>query len=302
MSGSPPESEQGNPRFPPYDGFPPSRQLKCIPQPSKSSLPLVTVVMPVHNSAAHLRQTLEGLGLQTFADWDCVAVDDGSEDDSITLLQEMADRDKRLRLKVLDTNVGAAVARNKGIREARGRFIAFLDSDDVWHPEKLERQLRFMRETKCHFSFTAMERVNENGQVIGSVGVPRRVSREDMLKTNYIGCSTAMYDTAYFGKVEMPLIRRRQDYALWLKLLRQVRYAHGLNQPLTRYRVRAGSVSSNKLDTSRYTWQVYRQIEGLSFFESVHCYAHQTVRALLRNRLPRFARWLGLLHRVEGSV
>lgn len=262
----------------------------------------VTVVMPVHNTVAHLRETLEGLRVQTFADWDCVAVDDGSEDDSLAVLQEWALRDERLRLKVLERNAGAAVARNQGIRAARGRFIAFLDSDDVWHPEKLERQLRFMQETGARFSYTAMARMNESGRVIGSVGVPRRVRRKDMLKTNYIGCSTAMYDTSYFGKVEMPPIRRRQDYALWLKLLGQVDYAYGLNEPLTFYRVRAGSVSSNKLDTSRYTWRVYRQIEELSLATSVYCFAHQTGRALLRNRFPRVARRLGLLHPVKASL
>ena len=261
--------------------------------------PIVTVVMPVHNAAAHLRETIEGLRRQTFTDWECVAVDDDSEDDSVSMLKELAEKDGRIRLRVLGINGGAAVARNEGIRAARGRFIAFLDSDDSWHDEKLERHLRFMQETGSRFSFTAMERMSESGQVIGNVGVPRRVSHEDMLKTNYIGCSTAMYDTACFGKMEMPLIRRRQDYALWLKLLRQVDYAYGLNEPLTRYRVRAGSVSSNKLDTSRYTWRVYRQIEGLSVVRSVYCYAHQTGRALLRNRFPRVARRLGLLHAVK---
>jgi len=256
--------------------------------------------MPVHNALGHLPETMDGLRRQTFTDWECVAVDDGSEDGSVAVLKEWGTMDGRIRLMVLGSNRGAAVARNEGIRAARGRLIAFLDSDDVWHPEKLERQLRFMRETGTHFSFTAMERINESGRVIGSVGVPSRVSREDMLKTNYIGCSTAMYDTAFFGKVEMPLIRRRQDYALWLKLLRQVDYAYGLNEPLTRYRVRAGSVSSNKLDTSRYTWRVYRQIEGLSVVKSVYCYAHQTGRALLRNRFPWVARRLGLLHAAQG--
>ncbi|WP_081622672.1 glycosyltransferase family 2 protein [Thioalkalivibrio sp. ALM2T] len=263
--------------------------------------PEVSIVMPVHDAEAFLEEAVASVQAQTLEAWELLVVDDASMDASAERVARMAGEDERIWLIRLAENGGAAIARNTGIREARGRYIAFLDSDDRWLLGKLERQLAFMQARGAAFSFTAMERVDEAGAHLAWAGVPERVGHSDLLKTNYVGCSTAMYDTALVGKVEMPLIRRRQDYGLWLKLLRQVDYAFGLNEALTQYRVRAGSVSSNKLDTSRYTWRVYRDVVGLSLPESAYCYAHQTGRALLRNRFPSVARRLGLLHPVGSA-
>lgn len=264
--------------------------------------PTVSIVMPVHDAESFVEESLASVRRQTMAEWEVLVVDDASADGSADLVEKTAALDQRIRLIRLPDKVGPGGARNVGIREARGRYIAFLDSDDCWQPGKLERQLAFMVDRDAAFSFTAMERIDEHGRHLAWTGVPERVDYSEMLRTNYVGCSTAMYDTSVLGRVEMPLIRRRQDYALWLRLLRQLGAAHGLNEPLVRYRVRAGSVSANKLTTAVYTWRVYRELEGLSRFRSAGCLAHQTSRAALRNRMPWLARRLGLLHPVPGPV
>lgn len=264
-----------------------------------SATPLVSVVMPLHNAADRVEAGVRSVLGQSLAAWELLVVDDASTDDSVARVEALAAGDARIRVLRLERNGGPAVARNAGIREARGRYIAFLDSDDAWAPEKLTRQVALM-EQGAVFSFTAMERFDEQGNRLAVAGVPERVGYEELLKTNYIGCSTAMYDTRFFGKVEMPLIDRRQDYGLWLRLLKRVEFAHGLNEPLVRYTVRSGSVSSNKLTTAGYTWRVYRELEGLSRVRSAYCLAHQTGRAAVRNHLPRVARRLGWLHPVGG--
>ena len=260
----------------------------------------VSVVMPLHNAADRVEAGVRSVQGQSLVDWELLVVDDASKDDSVARVEALAAADARIRVLRLERNSGPAVARNAGIRMAQGRYIAFLDSDDAWAPEKLARQVAAM-ERGAVFSFTAMERFDEQGRRLSAAGVPEQVSYEAMLKTNYIGCSSAMYDTRFFGKVEMPLIDRRQDYGLWLRLLKQVEFAHGLNEPLVRYTVRSGSVSSNKLTTAGYTWRVYRELEGLSLARSVWCFAHQTGRAAVRNRLPSLARRLGWLHAVHGA-
>jgi len=260
--------------------------------------PAVSIVTPVHNGAVFILETIASVQAQTWEDWELLVVDDASEDESAEIVEGLAAEDSRIRLFRLERNGGAAVARNAAIQAAQGRYIAFLDSDDWWVPQKLEKQIRFMGEAQCGFSFTGLQRVDEAGGEIALFGVPGRVSYRELLKTNYIGCSTVMYDSAAFGKVEMPLIRKRQDYGLWLRLLKRTDYACGINEALTRYRVRSGSVSSNKATTSLFTWRVYREVEGLSLLRSTYCLAHQTGRALIRNRFPGLARRLGWLHEV----
>ena len=264
--------------------------------------PVVSIVTPVHNGAAFIRETIASVQAQTWDDWELLVVDDASEDGSAEIVEDLAAEDSRIRVFRLERNGGAAVARNTAIESARGRYIAFLDGDDLWLPHKLERQLAFMRENNAAFSYAAYERVDEDGRYLSPVGVPPRLRYRDLLKTCYVGCLTAMYDTNVFGKRYMPLIRRRQDYALWLELLRDGETAMGLNQVLGVYRVRSGSISSNKASTSLYTWRMYREVEGLSLARSAWCFAHQTGRAAVRNRLPGLARRLGWLHSVDGAA
>lgn len=238
---------------------------------------------------------VESVIAQTYQDWELIIVDDVSNDDSVQLAKNFAKEEPRISLLTLKENSGAAVTRNIAIEAAKGRYIAFLDSDDIWLPDKLERQLAFMQGNNYPFSFSAYERIDENGRSLGSVGVPKKVNYKQMLKTSVIGCLTAMYDTAHFGKVYMPLIRKRQDYGLWLKLLKQTDYAYGLQIPLGQYRVRRDSISSNKLNTATYNWRLYRQVEKLSFLASCYYFSHYALRGLLRTKFPVIAKKLGVM-------
>ena len=227
--------------------------------------PAVSVVMPSYNSARFLRAAVDSVLGQTYADLELIVADDGSTDDSLALLREYESRDSRVRVLALGQRQGPAVARNAGIRAANGSFIAFLDSDDAWLPAKLERHLEFMRKNDAVLSYTSYRKIQEDDSLGGLVDVPSRVDYHAMLYTNSNGCSTAIYDATRLGKVYFPDIIRRQDHGLWLGILRKQREAHGLSEPLTLYRIRKSSVSSNKLVAAAYQWQLYRRVVGLSF-------------------------------------
>lgn len=255
----------------------------------------VTIVTPVYNSSDFIIETIESVQSQTFSDWEMILVDDCSSDDSVNIIKSYSQNDSRITLIKLEKNAGAAVARNRAIENAKGRFIAFLDSDDLWKPNKLEAQINFMQENRFSITFSKYDVMDEQGNLMNSIGVPSKVNYSDLLKTNYIGCLTVIYDTSFFGKVYMPLIRRRQDYALWLLLLKKVDYAYGLNISLAKYRLRKGSISSNKAVASMFTWRVYREVEKLSLIKSVYYFIHYFMQAILRRKLPSLARKLGIL-------
>lgn len=234
-------------------------------------MPKVTIVTPVYNSAEFLGETIESVIGQSFSDWEMVAVDDCSLDGSSELVRRYAEKDSRIRLIQLERNSGAAVARNIAIEEAKGRYIAFLDSDDLWHPTKLERHIAFIEETGAALSYTAYEKITEAGERTGVIVTPpESLAYDDLLKSNRIGCLTAIYDTKKVGKVTMPLIRKRQDYGLWLKILRDSGPAIGLCELLSLYREREGSISSNKVEMVKYHWSLFRDIEGLSRVKSAY--------------------------------
>jgi len=263
--------------------------------------PSVSIVMPAYNSECYIQFSIESVLGQTFPDWELIIVDDCSSDHTIEIIKKYKKADKRIRTIILNNNVGAAKARNIGIQAAIGRYMAFLDSDDIWNQNKLSVQIHFMQENQCPFIYSAYRKINETGEVIGDVGVPLRVSYKDMLKTCYIGCLTAIYDTKYFGKVTMPLLKKRQDYALWLKLLKMTECACGINESLAFYRVRKGSISSSKIRAAKYNWILYREVEKLSLPQSLYYFSHYAARSILRYKLPVFSKRIGVLHEVDSK-
>jgi len=258
-------------------------------------MPIVSIITPVYNSAAYLDGTVQSVLEQSFSSWELIMVDDASTDDSLSIARLYKEQDKRISVISLKENSGAALARNRGIEAAKGRFIAFLDSDDQWLPQKLERQIAFMIDGSIAFSYSAYHKIDHEGTVIGMTGVPERVRYSDLLKMNTIGCLTSMYDTRIFGKVYMPSIRRRQDLGLWLKLLKKVSHAYGISESLAQYRVRPGSVSANKWVAAQYTWRLYRDIEKLNIFLSSYYFSHYMFNGFLRTRFPALARLFGVL-------
>jgi glycosyltransferase involved in cell wall biosynthesis len=242
-----------------------------------------------------MAESISSVIAQTYTDWELILIDDASDDNSVDIARGFADGDNRIKVVVLHENGGPAVARNEGIRLANGRYIAFLDSDDVWYDNKLESQVAYMVRESIPFTYSAYQKVNVEGDVIGHVGVPPSVTSRDLLKTCHIGCLTAMYDTHELGKVYMPLIRKRQDLGLWLKILGIVPRAFSTPGVLAKYRVGQDSVSSNKRIAALYTWQLYRNHAGLTLLSAVYYFIHYAFNGVLRTNFPALARMLGVL-------
>ena len=173
-------------------------------RPYSTKSPIVSIVTPLFNGQAFVEEAIRSVQGQTFKEWEIVVVDDASTDQSVLIVNTLINSDSRIRLLQRKENKGAASARNLAISGAKGRYIAFLDCDDKWLPGKLSTQLEFLTRTGAAFCFTAYERVDEAGMFLDSVGVPHQLTYKELLKTNYIGCLTAIYDTKVFGKVFMP--------------------------------------------------------------------------------------------------
>lgn len=255
--------------------------------PRAESAPLVSVITPTWNSADYVAATIASVAAQEFKDWEHIIVDDASSDRTVALLHEHAARDPRIKVIALHDNGGAAAARNAAIDAARGRFIAFLDADDLWLPNKLSVQINYMLKTGAPFTCASYQVIDEDGDQRGTVTVPPRVTYGKILRNNTIGCLTAVYDTAHFGRVHMPLIRKRQDLGLWLRLLKRVRYAEGVREVLAQYRVRRGSVSHNKASAAKFTWKLYREVEKLSLPVAIYYYSFYAVNGVMKSYLGR---------------
>lgn len=231
----------------------------------------VSIITPAYNSSKFIGYTIQSVVDQTFTDWELIIVDDCSVDDTYQLAKKHGENDKRIRLFQNPQNSGPAISRNRAIEKAKGRYIAFLDSDDLWHPQKLEKQVRFMETNGYLFTFTGYEKMEESGIKTGQLAAtPKKLSYHDLLKSNQIGCLTAMYNAEHLGKMYMPSIRARQDYALWLDILKKIPYAYSLPESLAYYRMRTRSVSSSKMKLLKYNWKLYRNIEGFSGIESAY--------------------------------
>lgn len=228
---------------------------------------LVSIITPIYNSASFLDDTITSILKQTYKNFELILIDDSSTDDSLKIAKQYLATDLRIILLSLPGNSGPAVARNAGIEIAKGRYIAFCDSDDIWMPNKLQAQVATLKESKfaiCHTSYLKMK---ENGELTHSqVKAKRKVVYKDILRSCYIGCSTAMYDVDVCGKRFMPNVRKRQDYGLWISILKDGHEAVGLTEPFVHYRVRKGSVSSNKMSAAAYHWGALRDFAGLGVF------------------------------------
>lgn len=220
----------------------------------------VSIITPSYNCAEFIGETIDSIQSQTYGNWELLITDDCSTDNSREVIGRYAKDDERIKLLCLDINSGAGVARNNSIKEAAGRYIAFCDSDDRWYPEKLEKQLQFMQEKDCALSYTSYDTCDEKGQIIGFVQCLKSLDYAKIIRDNGIGCLTAMYDTQKTGKYYMPSIRKRQDWCLWINIIKNKGRAYGLQQSLALYRVRSGSISSNKIEMLKYNFNVYHQV------------------------------------------
>lgn len=243
----------------------------------------VSVITPTYNAAKYIEETYHSLKSQSFTDWEWVITDDGSGDETPAILRELAKTDSRLRLEIGKGNTGPAVARNRSIERASGRYIAFLDADDQWLPRKLEKQILFMADNEYAFTHTWYRSIDEAGNTRGSViKAPDKLSYADMLKSNQVGCLTAIYDAQVLGKIKMPLLRKRQDYGLWLALLKKTSHVYCLPENLALYRTGMNSISSNKVELLKYNWALFRDIEKFSFPKAAYYLGWNILRKVMK--------------------
>lgn len=251
---------------------------------TNNNMDLVSIITPTYNSEKYIKETISSVLSQTYQNWEMIIVDDCSTDNTVRIIEEEMEKNSRIRFIQLQENQGAAVARNTAINYANGRYIAFLDSDDLWEMNKLEVQVSFMNMNNIPFSYTSYKIINENGEETGKVvNVPEKIDYNQLLKNTIIGCLTVMLDINKFGRVQMPNMRTRQDTALWLLILKQGYIAYGIQQPLAKYRKKSGSISSNKLKMAKQNWKLYREIENLSLVKSIWCFLNYAYNGIKKN-------------------
>lgn len=247
---------------------------------------LVSIIIPVYCAEEYIKDTLESVRKQTYSNWELLLVADGERDSTIPVIEEYIQKTEegRIRLFVQKQNQGAALARNRGVREAGGRFIAYLDADDLWDAEKLEKELAFMLKKDAAFAFTGYEFGDEQAVGTGKiVRVPEKLVYKEALKNTTIFTSTVMFDTSKISKemLEMPNMKS-EDTALWWKILRNGYDAYGLDENLVTYRRPQQSLSSNKLVAIRRIWDLYRKAEGLSIPYSCYNFCFWAIKAVWR--------------------
>ena len=243
----------------------------------------VTIITPCHNSSRFIEETIRSVQQQTFKDWEMVITDDMSKDNSVEIIEKYAAGDSRIKLIKLTKNVGAAEARNIGLRAAKGRYIAFLDSDDKWDPEKLEKQLAFMKEKDIAFSYSDYRVVNVDGTPTGRIIKALKViGYRGYMANTLIGCLTVMIDKEKTGYFEMPIIRSSHDMALWLLIMRRGFKAYGLNKCMASYRLVPNSNTAGKWKAAKDVWKVYREIEKTAVIPSAFYFCSYAFNALMR--------------------
>ena len=225
---------------------------------------LVSIVMPTYNSSEFVVESIFSIQAQTYTNWELLITDDCSSDKTVKLIQNLASMDSRIKVFQLTENGGAGVARNHSLEKAAGRYIAFLDSDDLWAPEKLEKQLMFMAQLNADFSFTAYNHIDIAGDFLKKIEVPASVDHRSLLIGNVIATSTVIIRREAFQDLNMPNFPRAQDFALWLKLLREVAKAYGLKESLSDYRVTPNTGNRRKFFALKYLYNIFTKQEKKS--------------------------------------
>lgn len=242
----------------------------------------VSIITPMYNSEKYIEKTIKAILNQTYTNFELIIINDKSSDKSLEICKKI--NDDRIKIIDLKENVGVCKARNIAIEKSIGRYVAFCDSDDVWHSTKLEEQIKFMKDKNAYISCTSYNRVNEIGDLIGYVDVAEKITYEDMLKNNQVGCLTLIYDTKFFKKRYFKEINKNEDYLLWLELVKEAKYIYGLNKRLADYRVLKVSRSSNKIKTVYNRWVIYRKYENISIMKSIYYIFSYIITAILKNR------------------
>ncbi|MET0944469.1 MAG: glycosyltransferase family 2 protein [Flavobacterium sp.] len=231
---------------------------------------LVSIITPTYNAEKFITETLKSVQNQTYQNWEMILVDDASTDKTIKIISDFAEKDSRIKLFKLEKNSGNGFARNVALKKAVGKYIAYLDADDLWFPNKLEKQIEFLKENNLHFTFSFYDCIDEEGNSLNRrVEAPVNLTYDELFFCNYVGNLTAIYDADYFGKIVIEATQKRQDWRLWLTILKQIQVVKPVPESLAFYRIRKDSISSSKFKLIKHNFGVYREFHGFNFVFSV---------------------------------
>jgi teichuronic acid biosynthesis glycosyltransferase TuaG len=231
---------------------------------------LVSIITPSFNSEKFIAETIQSVQNQTYKNWEMIIVDDCSTDHTVAIVERFIKDDGRIHLFRLDKNLGTGIARDIALSKAKGDYIAFLDADDLWKPLKLEKQLQFLKENKIPFTFSFYDCIDEEGNTLNKrVEAPRNLSYRQLFFCNYVGNLTGIYEVNYFGKIAISSIRKRQDWMLWLTILKKIKCAKPVPESLAFYRIRDNSLSATKVDLLKHNFAVYRSFHGFNYIASL---------------------------------
>jgi len=231
---------------------------------------LVSIITPIYNTEKFIKLTIQSVQNQTYENWEMILVDDASTDDTVKIISELAKADNRIKLFQLPNNSGNGFARNVALKKATGKYIAYLDADDLWFPMKLEKQIQFLKANNLTFTFSFYDCIDEEGKTLNRrVEAPLNLTYNQLFFCNYIGNLTAIYDAEYFGKIVIEATQKRQDWRLWLTIVKQIKETKPVPVSLAFYRIRKDSISSSKFKLIKHNFGVYRDFHRFNFVSSV---------------------------------
>ncbi|MNQ83918.1 putative teichuronic acid biosynthesis glycosyltransferase TuaG [compost metagenome] len=231
---------------------------------------LVSIITPTYNAEKFITETLKSVQNQTYQNWEMILVDDASTDETVKIISDFAEKDSRIKLFKLEKNSGNGFARNIALEKSVGKYIAYLDADDLWFSMKLEKQLQFLKTNNLPFTFSFYDCIDEEGNSLNRrVEAPINLTYDELFFCNYVGNLTAIYDVDYFGKIVIEATQKRQDWRLWLTILKQIQVTKPVPEPLAFYRIRKDSISSSKFKLIKHNFGVYREFHGFNFMFSV---------------------------------
>jgi glycosyltransferase involved in cell wall biosynthesis len=233
---------------------------------------LVSIITPTYNSEKFISASIQSIQAQTHYNWELIIIDDCSNDKTLEIVNNALQLDSRIKLYSSDKNEGTGAARNIGVANSKGNYISFLDSDDLWMPNKLESQLNFMKKNNLPFTFSFYECIDEEGLNMSiRKEAPKLTTYRKLFFCNYIGNSTAIYNAEILGKIPIYKIRKRQDWMLWLTILKKIKVAQPIPEVLAYYRVRKNSISASKIELLKFNFNVYHHFHKMNYFVSLGC-------------------------------
>jgi len=249
---------------------------------------LVSVIMPTYNSSLNLHESIDSILRQTYTNFELVITDDCSSDSSVQIINTFIKSDPRVKLFSLKKNKGAGYARNNSIKNSKGNYIAFCDSDDLWDIDKLEKQVNFMKKNNLKFSCSSYRTIKQNGVFYNNVYVNEYLTKKSMLQSCKVGCLTAIYDAKKLGKLYMPNIRSRQDYALWIQIFNKINETKCITEPLASYRLTKSSVSSNKIQGAINHYKVLKKYGKKNFLVNIFFMIFYLLNGIKKNIPKKF--------------